>query len=201
MCIDIWTRSPCGHSIYQNTYHCDHSESEAGDGTVFSDDVVDRPTLNYEDELYHYKPSATELRRRRLSSLSLLSGSPPSGVSVKSPCRVTRAIRPINEGECAECARSWQEAQWHHQQAMAGRHMQRRDYFDDHGHVVGHDTLERSGEDRLGGVSATSSPGLSRSWYGPGSPGFQRRQGRIPSASATRRLENAFFMIAQRQAD
>lgn len=179
MCIEVWRRPPCGHSVYQNTFHCDHVNNNEDDA-VFSDDVIapaagrPTPTHNYEDELYHAKPSPIELRRRRLSSLSLLSGSSPSaGASIKSPCRLTRAVRPVQERECAECEGLWRESQWrhHHQSSMGhnGWYTPGHDaYFEDDGAAAtGHDGFKHTGEGRLRSMSPGSSPGGSPQHWAP----------------------------------
>lgn len=144
MCVDIWKRPPCGHSIFQNTFKCEQLGNEGHGGgteTAFgvpcpdisavavgiqssSSSVYDEGSCcsNFEDELYHCKPSAAELRRRRLSSLSsfLLGLSSPTSPSTASgrvrsslssqQCRVTKAIRPVHERECPECALEREEA-------------------------------------------------------------------------------------------
>jgi len=207
MCIEVWRRPPCGHSVYQNTFQCDHAHNE--DEAIFADVIAaEQSTHNYEDELYHVKTSPAELRRRRQSSLSMLSGSSPSaGASMKSPCRLTRAVRPVQERECAECFGIWRESQWRRRQQQPGMEYNGwstlgNDYFEEDGAAAGHDGFMFTGEGRLGSMSPGSPGGSSQHWAPrPENSRRHRSDARRQSGAAARRLENAFFMIAQRQAD
>ncbi|KXJ86705.1 hypothetical protein Micbo1qcDRAFT_168189 [Microdochium bolleyi] len=228
MCVDIWKRPPCGHNIYQNTFRCEHIgngghsggagvgaagllaavqscsssvyDSENGGGSG-SSSVYDEGSCcsTFEDELYHRKPSAAELRRRRLSSLSSYLAGPPSstspsatgrvGSSVGSQCRMIKAIRPVQERECPECALEFEGTRRRQQQWYQPRRSA---------------TTSNSLRDSGGGSSGLASPitstdGIPRMWDATRASVQRRVKGPSPQASATRRLEDAFAMIARQQ--